>query len=193
MGVVEAEDCELEALEDPMTIVSPPDPLPGRPTLPASLGVDAPPAEEADEAQKDFCEFRDSLGEMLSRSCEVLAVGGSSPPAPAIPPPAIPPPAIPPPAIPPPAMPPPAIPPPAMPPPASSIGDGECRPAAAEVSAAGSPGDIFSSSSSIVGDVAAATDSTTFTLSNSVQSILGQIAHSYHFINRIHIYIYIQF
>ena len=134
MGVVEAEDCELEALEDPMTIVSPPDPLPGRPTLPASLGVDAPPAEEAEEAQKDFCEFRDSLGEMLSRSCEVLAVGGSSPPAPAIPPPAI-------------------------PPPASSIGDGECRPAAAEVSAGGSPGDIFSSSSSIVGDFT--TDSTT--------------------------------
>ena len=139
VGVVEAEDCELEALEDPMTIVSPPDPLPGRPTLPASLGVDAPPAEEAEEAQKDFCEFRDSLGEMLSRSCEVLAVGGSSPPAPAIPP------------------------------PASSIGDGECRPAAAEVSAAGSPGDIFSSSSSIVGDVT--TDSTTFTVSNSVRSI----------------------
>lgn len=52
VGVVEAEDCELEA-DDPMTIVSPPDPLPGRPALPASLGVDAPPVDEA--AQKgDF-------------------------------------------------------------------------------------------------------------------------------------------
>ena len=53
MGVVEAEDCELEA-EDPMTMVSPPDPLPGRPTLPASLGVDAPPVEEEEAQKGDF-------------------------------------------------------------------------------------------------------------------------------------------
>ena len=77
--MVEAEDCELEALEDPMTMVSPPDPLPGRPTLPVSLGVEAPPEDEAQNS--DFCELRDSLGEMLRRSCEALVVGASSPPA----------------------------------------------------------------------------------------------------------------
>ena len=64
--MVEAEDCELDALEEPMTIVSPPEPLPGRPTLPASLGVDAPPEDDAQKS--DFCELRDSLGEMLRRS-----------------------------------------------------------------------------------------------------------------------------
>ena len=78
VGVVEAEDWELDALEEPMTMVSPPDPLPGRPTLPVSLGVEGPPAGVPAE-KSDFCELRDSLGEMLRRSGEALAGAASSP------------------------------------------------------------------------------------------------------------------
>ena len=121
VGVVEAEDWELDALDEPMTMVSPPDPLPGRPTLPVSLGVDAPPPAE-DEAQKsDFWELRDSFGEMLRRSWEALAGGASS-----------------------------ATPTPFPTPPISSIGDGESEDRRPAGESPLSPEGIFSSSSSIL-------------------------------------------